>query len=268
MGNWKLRLAAVAATAMLAGPAAAASCGGDFKAWVAEFKAEAAAQGISARTLNASLDELYPDAGVLKLDRNQGHFRQSFETFRSKRVPPATLQMGKNRLKSQASLLAKIEQRYGVPGPVLVAIWGLETGFGAGTGKSSVIRSLATLAHDCRRSAFFQEELLAALSIVQRGDMPASAMKGGWAGEIGQTQFLATSYVKHGVDFDGDGRRDLIRSTPDALASTANYLRNYGWRAGEPWDEGTHNFGVLTGWNKAEVYRRTIAWFANQLTGR
>lgn len=266
--KWKPFLAAAAVLSVLAGPAAAASCGGDYKAWLAEFKAEAARHGISQRTLNAALDGVTPDPQVLRLDRNQGHFRQSFETFRSKRVPASTLQIARSRMKQNANLLKRIEQRYGVPGEVIVAIWGLETAFGAGTGKMSVIRSLTTLAHDCRRSAFFQNELIAALSIVDRGDMPPSAMRGGWAGEVGQTQFLASSYVKYAVDFDGDGRRDLIRSTPDALASTANFLKAHGWRAGQPWDEGTHNYGVLTGWNKAEVYRRTIAWFANQLAGR
>jgi membrane-bound lytic murein transglycosylase B len=152
-----------------------------------------------------------------------------------------------------------------VPGPILVAIWGLETGFGAGTGNVSTVRSLLTLANDCRRSDFFKNELVNALKIIQHGDLTVQSMKGGWAGELGQTQFLPSSYVKFAVDGDGDGRRDLIHSWPDALASTANYLKGYGWQAGKPWDEGTPNFGVLTGWNKAEVYRKTIAWFATQM---
>ena len=139
----------------------------------------------------------------------------------------------RSRYQSNAALLNKIESRYGVPGEVVVAIWGLETSFGANTGNMSSLRSLATLAYDCRRSAFFTNELMAALSIVQRGDMSPSQMVGAWAGELGQTQFLASSYVKFAVDFDGNGRRDLIRSKADALASTANYLKAYGWKKGQ-----------------------------------
>ena len=252
----------------LSSPSLAAGCGGDFGAWLADLKAEAATAGILRGAISAALDGLTPDPAIVALDRKQGYFRQSFETFRSKRVPPSTVQAGKSKLKQHAGLLAGIEQRFGVPGPVLVAIWGLETGFGAGTGRTPAIRSLATLAHDCRRSDFFRNELLAALQIVARGDLAPAAMKGGWAGELGQTQFLPSSYVKYAVDYDGDGRRDLIRSTADALASTANYLKGYGWRAGQPWSEGTANYGVLTGWNKAEVYRRTIVYFAKQLAAR
>jgi len=129
----------------------------------------------------------------------------------------------------------------------------------------SVIRSLATLAHDCRRTDRFQAELLDALRIVERGDLSPAEMRGAWAGELGQTQFLPSSYIKFAVDFDGSGRRDLIRSVPDVLASTANYLRSYGWRRGQPWGEGTHNFSVLREWNKSEVYARTVGYFAERL---
>jgi len=128
-----------------------------------------------------------------------------------------------------------------------------------------VLRSLATLAYDCRRSRFFTEELVAALMIVQRGDMRPSEMRGAWAGEIGQTQFLATNYVKYAVDFDRDGRRDLIRSSADALASTANYLKAHGWRAGQGWGPGTANHNVLKQWNKATVYQKTIAVMASKI---
>src|SRR6185312_13439314 len=123
-------------------------------------------------------------------------FKQSFETYRAKRVPPAMVQAGRARVKQLSGLLGRIEQRFGVPGPVLVAIWGLETGFGAGSGNTPAIRSLATLAQDCRRSAFFSNELMAALQIVQRRDLAPGEMRGGWAGELGQTQFLPSSYVK------------------------------------------------------------------------
>ena len=261
------RFVALAAALFLfaTGPALAAKCGGDFGTWLAAFKKEAAAAGISEGTLNAALSGVTPSAAILKLDRKQGYFKQSFETYRAKRVTAAHIRIGKEHLKRSAAFFAKLEERFGVPAPILVAIWGLETGFGGGTGNTPAIRSLATLAHDCRRSAFFTNELLAALKIVQRGDLTPAAMKGGWAGEIGQTQFMPSSYVKFGIDYDGNGRVDLIHSWPDALASTANYLKGYGWQAGAPWSEGTANFAVLHQWNKADVYCRTIVWFAEQI---
>jgi lytic murein transglycosylase len=166
-----------------------------------------------------------------------------------------------------SGVLARIEQQYGVPRQVVVAIWGLESGFGAVTGKFPTVRSLATLAHDCRRSEKFTQELIAALKIIDRGDLSPSEMRGAWAGELGQTQFLPSSYLKFAVDYDGNGRRDLIRSAPDVLASTANYLKGYGWRKGQPWSQGSANFQVLLEWNKSQVYSETVAYFANQLGG-
>jgi lytic murein transglycosylase len=171
-------------------------------------------------------------------------------------------------MKQHARTLAAVEKRYGVPPAVIVTIWGMESNFGNGGGKMNILRSLATLAYDCRRSAFFKNELLAALKIVQRGDMSPSQMRGGWAGEIGQTQFLASSYVKYAVDFDGNGRRDLIRSVPDVLASTANFLKRHGWRPGQPWGPGTANYAVFRDWNRATVYQRTIAKASTILAGR
>jgi membrane-bound lytic murein transglycosylase B len=150
-----------------------------------------------------------------------------------------------------------------------VAIWGLESDFGKGDiGKLPVIRTLATLAHDCRRSELFQGELMAALKILQRGDLPLSDLIGAFAGEIGQTQFLPSSYIKYGVDFDGDGRVDLRHSIPDVLASTANLLHTAGFRMGEPYGEGTANFQAMYEWNRAAVYRKTIGYFADRLAGR
>jgi len=260
-------LAGLVLSALAAGtaPTLAAACGSDFGVWLAAFKKEAGAAGIPQGTINSALAGVTSDPAILKLDRNQRYFKQSFETYRAKRVGPGKIEVGLSKLKANAGFFKRLEERFGVPGPILVAIWGLETGFGSGSGNTPAIRSLATLAHDCRRSEFFTNELMAALKIAQRGDLSPASMKGGWAGELGQTQFLPSSYVKYAVDYDGDGRRDLIHSFPDALASTANYLKGYGWQAGKPWDEGTPNFGVLTGWNKAEVYRKTIAWFAKQL---
>jgi lytic murein transglycosylase len=167
------------------------------------------------------------------------------------------------------ALLDRIEQRFGVPGAVIIAIWGLETHYGADTsGKYSIIRSLATLSYDCRRSEFFTGQLLDALRIVNEGDLTPAELRGGWAGEIGQTQFLPTPYVRFAVDFDGDGRKDLIHSVPDILASTASFLAGHGWQRGAGWQPGSANYGVIAEWNKADVYDRTIAAMADQLSGR
>jgi lytic murein transglycosylase len=169
-------------------------------------------------------------------------------------------------MKQYGSALSRIEQAYGVPGEVLVAIWGLETDFGVNTGKFQTIRSLATLAYDCRRGDEFRGELMDALRIVERGDLSPQEMRGAWAGELGQTQFMPSSWVKYAVDFDGNGRRDLLHSATDVLASTANYLASHGWQRGKDWEPGSANFAVLQQWNKSEVYARTIAYFATQLS--
>ncbi|MFK8250756.1 lytic murein transglycosylase [Ancylobacter terrae] len=248
---------------LAASAAGAAPCGNDgsgFAAWLPVFKQEAAAQGISASALGA-LNGVTYDTGVIRLDRNQKHFSVSFEQFIANRVGSGRISKGKAMLKQHAALLARIEQQFGVPGPVLVAIWGMETDFGANQGNKPIFGSLATLAYDCRRSAFFTGQLLDALRIYQRGDLSLGEMKGAWAGELGQTQFLPSSYIRFAVDFDGNGRRDLVRSVPDVLASTANYLKGYGWRGSSP----DANMGALAGWNKAGVYQKAIAYFANKL---
>jgi lytic murein transglycosylase len=170
-------------------------------------------------------------------------------------------------LVKHAALFKRIEQKYGVPGPVLLAIWGLETDFGSYLGNFSTIRALATLAYDCRRSEKFRAELLDALRIVERGDLDPAQMRGAWAGEIGQTQFMPSSYLKFAVDFDGDGKRDLVHNTADVLASTANFLHGYGWKPGAGWDEGEPNFPALLEWNKAKVYSKTIALLADKIKG-
>ncbi|MGD9544413.1 MAG: lytic transglycosylase domain-containing protein [Methylocystis sp.] len=247
----------------------AASCGSSaagFGAWLDEFKHAALAQGVSQRTLDAALAGVAYDNKVIGRDRAQGVFRLSFDKFSSRLVTPRRLSKGRALLQRHAALLQRIEARYGVPGSVLVAIWGLETGFGADNGRFKTIGALATLAYDCRRSAQFQEELLDALKIVERGDMSPAQMRGDWAGEIGQTQFMPSSYLAYAVDFDGDGRRDLIRSTADALASTANFLKGKGWRTGAGWNEGEPNFAVFLEWNKARVYAKTIALLATKLS--
>ena len=150
----------------------------------------------------------------------------------------------------------------------MIAIWALETDFGVVQGKQNALRSLATLAHDCRRTELFQKELMAALQIVQRGDLPFKDLIGAYAGEIGQTQFLPSSYIKYGIDFDGNGHVDLRHSVPDVLASTANLLKTNGWQNGQPFGLGTANFDVMREWNRSEVYRRTLHYFAQQLGAR
>src|SRR6266404_660546 len=261
------RAFAVSAFLTTAGASAlAASCGtGSFDAWLTDFKNEAAAKGISQSAIASGLSGVTLDQAVLSRDRSQRVFSQSFEEFSGRMVPPR-LGRGASMMKQYGSVLARIEQRYGVPGEVLVAIWGLETDFGANIGKFPTIRALATLAYDCRRSDAFRAELMDALRIIERGDLAASEMRGAWAGELGQTQFMPSSYIKFAVDFDKNGRRDLLHSAPDVLASTANYLAGYGWQRGKDWEPGGANFAVLQQWNKSEVYARTVASFASQLT--
>jgi lytic murein transglycosylase len=251
-----------------AASARAESCGSSasgFGEWLEGVKREARANGLSQRTLDAALADISYDHAVIGRDRGQRIFRQSFEKFSSRLVTPGRLSKARAQLQRHAALLRQIESRYGVPSSVLVAIWGLETGFGADNGRFKTLQALATLAYDCRRAAQFKDELNNALTIVERGDMSPAQMRGDWAGEIGQTQFMPSSYLKYGVDFDGDGRRDLIRSTADALASTANFLKGKGWRTGAGWAEGEPNFEVFLEWNKARVYAKTIALMATKL---
>jgi len=245
---------------------ATAPCGGDFGTWLQGVKTEAAAQGISQRAIQSGLGGITPDPAVIAHDHAQGVFRQSFEQFSGRMIPPR-LARGAKMLAQYGPTFSKIEQQFGVPGAVIVAIWGLETDYGAGNGNFATIRSLVSLAYDCRRPDKFRGEIFAALKIVDRGDMAPADMHGAWAGEIGQTQFLPSSYLKFAVDYDGNGRRDLIHSVPDVLASTANYLKGYGWQRGQPWGEGTPNFQVLLLWNASQVYTKTVAAFAQQLSG-
>jgi lytic murein transglycosylase len=263
--RFSLPAIAIAMLTLSGTSALAASCGsGSFDAWLSDFKTEAAAKGISQNAITTGLNGVALDQGVLSRDRSQKVFSQSFAEFSGRMVPPRLLR-GSNMLKQYGSVLSRIEQSYGVPGEVLVAIWGLETDFGVNTGKFPTIRSLATLAYDCRRAEEFRGELIDALRIVDRGDLSPSEMRGAWAGEIGQTQFMPSSWIKYAVDFDGNGRRDLLHSVPDVLASTANYLAGYGWKRGKDWEPGSPNFEVLQQWNKSEVYAKTIATFATQL---
>ena len=211
----RLSLRALTLGALLltsAAPAFAAPCGtGSFETWLEDFKKEATSKGISASAIQAGLTGITPDKSVLARDQSQKVFSQTFEEFSGRMVPPR-LTRGANMLKQYGSVLGRIEQAYGVPGEVLVAIWGLETDFGVNIGKFPTLRALATLAYDCRRTDLFKAELMDALRIVERGDIAPQDLRGAWAGEIGQTQFMPSSYIKFAVDFDGNGRRDLLRS--------------------------------------------------------
>jgi len=266
----KLHLAFFLSFSLVATPAFAARCGGDFYAFVQNFSSEAVAAGVSQSVVAQALGGVAEDGTVLAFDRRQRYtFNKTFEQYVSTRVGPGRINGGRAMLQRHAALLAQIEQKFGVPRQILVAIWGLESDFGKGDmGKLPVIRTLATLAHDCRRTDLFQGELLAALKIVQRGDLPLRDLIGAYAGEIGQTQFLPSSYIKYGVDFDGDGRVDLRHSAADVLASTANLLHTNGFKMGAPYGEGSANFEAMREWNHAVIYRKTIAYFADQLVGR
>jgi lytic murein transglycosylase len=237
----------------------------NFASWLEQFKHDAIGLGISQQTTASALNGITYDPAIIARDRSQSVFQQSFEQFSGRMVSSDRLRKGANMLKRYGSILERIEDRYGVPAEVLVAIWGLESDYGVNQGKYSTIRSLATLAYDCRRSEKFRAELLDALRIIERGDLTSNQMVGAWAGEIGQTQFLPSAYLKFAVDFEGFGHRDLIHSALDALASTANYLKSYGWTAGKPWTEGAPNFAILQKWNESEVYAKTVAYFATRL---
>ena len=261
-------VALVSTSFLTAAPALAAQCGGDFNRFIAEISREAQGQGISQATLSAAFAGVTYDAKVMEFDRRQrGTFKKTFEEYAATRVGPARIKRAKTLMQKNAALLQRVEQRFGVPKELVMAIWTMETDNGADMGKLPVIRTLATLAHDCRRSDLFQGELIAALKIIQRGDLPLHDLIGAYAGEIGQTQFLPSSYIKYGVDFDGDGRVDLRHSAADVLASTANLLHSNGFKMGGSYQEGSENFEAMREWNHAVIYRKTIAYFADRLIG-
>src|SRR4051812_8264566 len=227
---------AIAALPGLADAAPRCRNTGSFEAWLAGFKKEAESQGISRQAVAAALDGVTFDPAIIRRDGGQGVFQQSFLQFAGRMTAAGRYQNGLKQLKANAALLARIEQRTGVPPPVVVALWGLESDYGTYKGGIyNIIRSVATLAYDCRRSAFFRDQLMGAVRLVERGDLKPAEMIGNWAGELGPTQFTPADYFKHGIDFDGDGRVDMINSVPDALASAANLLKSFGWKAGQPW---------------------------------
>ena len=221
---------------VFAAPTYAAQCGGDFNTFLSAMARDAQAAGVSRAVTDQAFAGVTIDQNVLSFDRRQrGTFRKSFEEYARTRVIPARINRAKSLMQKHAQLLSRIERQFGVPRELLMAIWTLESDNGTGDmGKLPVIRTIATLAHDCRRSELFQTELIAALKILQRGDLPLRDLIGAYAGEIGQTQFLPSSYIKYGVDYDGNGHVDLRHSVPDVLASTANLLKVNGWKAGAP----------------------------------
>ncbi len=207
----------------------------DFAQCLQGFSATAKAAGISTNTINNSLMKARLNKNVLELDRKQPEFTTSFADYFNRRVTEQRVNQGRALLQKHNALLAKVEAEYGVPAPYLLAFWGLETNYGGFFGNIPVIDSLATLACDTRRRSFFTTELVNALKILDEGAIAPNKMIGSWAGAMGHVQFMPSSFLKNAVDFDGDNKRDLWNSTPDALASAANFLRNLGWQTSERW---------------------------------
>src|SRR6476659_7663761 len=264
---WGGSLLIALALQMIAGSAGAAPCGntgGGFEAWKRNFAAEARANGTGAKAISALMGTRY-SSGTIAADRSQKSFRLSLDAFIAKRGGAAIAAKGKSLKAANAALFASIEKRFGVPPGPLIAIWGMETGFGAFMGNQNTLSAIATLAYDCRRPEYFTEHLNAALKIVDRGVLSAST-RGAMHGEVGQTQFLPTSILLYGVDGDGNGSVNL-NTKADALASTANFLKGHGWVRGAGYQPGQPNFSAIQGWNAASVYQRAIAIIAKQIDG-
>ena len=211
--------------------------GASFEQWLDAFKREAVAQGVSQRAIAAASHLMVYDQQVVNKDRGQKVFSQTFLEFSDRMVAKHRIDGGILRIAKNRPLFQQVEQQFGVPAPVIAAFWALETDFGGFMGNLPTIKSVTSLAYDCRRPDLFRKSLLAALKIIDKGDLSPDQMIGPFAGELGQFQFLPAHYEDYGVDYDGDGRRDLIRSTPDAVASAANYMSKIGWKKGQPWLE-------------------------------
>jgi lytic murein transglycosylase len=266
--NWvKAGFVVVVASVVAAGAAEAAKCsstGGGFEAWKKSFALEAKAKGVKPKAISAFMGTSY-SKGTIRADRGQHGFKLSLNAFMAKRGADGIVARGRTLKKANAALFAKLEKRYGVPPGPLLAIWGMETGFGGFLGSQNTLSAVATLAYDCRRTAFFTEHLYAALKLVERGTLSASS-KGAMHGEVGQTQFLPKNILLYGADGDGNGSVNL-NSKADALASTAKFLAGHGWSAGEGYQPGQGNFGAIQGWNSASVYQKAIAIMGKKIDG-
>lgn len=213
-----------------------ASVDSGFARWLADFKQQAIANGYNQQTLDAALaDDLQPIARILELDQRQPEFVNTFWNYLDRAVDENRLALGREKLREHKDLLSVVQTRYGIPAAVIVAFWGLETQYGRVTGSFPTPAALATLAYDNRRSAFFRSELLHALTILEQQHLPAAEMKGSWAGAMGQMQFMPSTFLRYAVDADGDGRKDIWQSLPDAFHSGANYLQHSGWKSNEIW---------------------------------
>ncbi|WP_298259116.1 lytic murein transglycosylase [uncultured Litoreibacter sp.] len=219
-----------------AAPVVLAASNAGFQTWVKTFRPRALAQGISGATFDRAFAGVRYDADVIKRDRNQSEFTKTLWDYLDSAASNARISNGKKAIAKHRAVLDKIEARYGVDKEVVAAVWGLESAYGTFKGSNDLIGSLGSLAYDARRSAFFEQQLIAALEILQSGDVAPRGMTGSWAGAMGHTQFMPTSYLEYAVDFTRDGKRDIWGSDPtDALASTANYLAKFGWVKGQPW---------------------------------
>jgi lytic murein transglycosylase len=208
---------------------------GSFDRWLADFKKEAAAQGISAAAINAASPYLVLDQRIIGIDRGQRFFSQNFLEFSDKMLAGSRLPSGVAQIRKYQPIFAREEKEFGVPAAVITGFWGLESDFGSGQGNYQALKSLATLAYDCRRSDMFRGHLFDALRMIERGDLRPEEMIGSWAGELGQTQMMPSEYYRDAVIYDGGGRRDLIKSAPNVIGSTGKYLTFLGWKRGEPW---------------------------------
>jgi membrane-bound lytic murein transglycosylase B len=262
-GNRELKTAAIATMAVLvclSTQADAAQCGSGpagFEAWKREFAEEARAKGIGASTAAALMQANYASA-TIAADRGQRSFGLSLDQFLAKRGASAIVARGRALKQSQAALFASIQQRYGVPPGPLIAIWGMETGFGSQRGNQNMLSSIATLAYDCRRPEFFTEQLYATLRLIDRGALSPST-RGSMHGEVGQTQFMPKNILAYGT-----GNLDVAAN---ALNSTANFLKAHGWRPGAGYQPGEPNFAAIEAWNAASVYQRAIALMGRQIDG-
>jgi membrane-bound lytic murein transglycosylase B len=254
-------IAALVSLVGMADAAGAAPCGSTaagFRAWKRQFADEARARGISASTIAALMDTTYA-AATIAADRGQRSFRLLLDQFLAKRGGSTIVARGRSLKQSQATLFASIEQRFGVPPGPLLAIWGMETGFGRQRGNQNTLSAVATLSYDCRRSAFFTDQLYATLTLIDRGILPAGT-RGSMHGEIGQAQFLPKSILTYSTG----GNLDVAAN---ALASTANFLKAHGWRAGAGYQPGEPNSSAIQAWNAAPVYQRAIALIGQQIDG-